>query len=188
LKSLIDLLMSNYFTIDEAKEEIYESPKTSPVESRELVNGQEDLITLISRVMVENERLQDIRDELESLSTSPEYLERFMRRIIPLLDGFERILNLARQYPPSEEVDNWLKSVETIYFRLFHILEKYGLKPLDTVGKHVNLDFHDVVEYRSTLDYSPDTVISERQKGYTFNGKLIRDAKVVVAYNPSSGS
>jgi molecular chaperone GrpE len=113
-------------------------------------------------------------------------MEGFMKKIIIFLDGFERVLNLARQFSPSDELNNWLKSVEIIYYRFFHFLQHFGLKPLDTIGKPVNLNYHDVVEYRSTLNYKPDTVISERQKGYYYKDKLIRDAKVVVAYNPTS--
>ena len=180
-------LFSNDFTIDESREEIFSHAVAADSTSTREVTEQEDLITLISRVMVENERLQDIKDELEMRSASPRLMENFMRRMVTLLDGFERILGLARTHLPSRELDNWLKSVETLYYRLLHILEKYGLRTFDTVGKPVDLDYNEVVEYRPTIDHPPDTVISERQKGYLLNGKLIRDAKVVVAYNPTSG-
>ena len=186
MKSLLDLLFAKSFQLADEKFEIPESSKAGEASTGVWGAEQEDLMTLISKVMVENDRLQDIRSELESRVESPEQMESFMRKIIPLLDGFERIMNLALQYPPSKELDNWLQSVETIYFRLLNILEKYGLKPLDTIGKLVNLNYHDVVEYRATLNYQPDIVISERQKGYLFKDKLLRDAKVVVAYNPTS--
>jgi molecular chaperone GrpE len=187
MKSILDLLLSNYFIIDEPREKIYEAETKEKKVEENTESNQDDLIKLISQIMVENEQLHDIRSELEARSSSPAALEDLFLKMITFLDGFERVLNLARQYPPSEEIDNWLKSVESVYFRLSKILEKYGLKSLDSAGKPVNLDFHDVVEYRPTFDYPSDTVIYERQKGYVFKGKLIRDAKVVVAYNPSSG-
>ena len=184
-------MLSNYFVIDEEKVDVFQTEETLPghVEKEPEVEKRvehEDLLSLISQTMVEKDQLQDIREQLESRASSPKELRRIMKKMITFLDSFERILNLARQHPPSKEIDNWLKSVETIYFRLFHILEKYGLKPIDSIGKPVNLDCHDVVEYRPTKDYPADTVIQERQKGYAFQGKLLRDAKVVVAYNPSS--
>ena len=184
MKSLLDILFSNYFVIDETKMQIF-SPGREKEENGKAQEEKEDLITLISRIMVENEKLQNIQETLETKKNSTRELEGFMKKMITLLDGFERTLKLARKYPPSEEIDNWLKSVETTYYRLYNILEKYGLKALDTIGKHVNLDYHDVVEYIPSSDYPPDTVISERQKGYLFRGKLIRDAKVVVGYNPN---
>jgi molecular chaperone GrpE len=186
MKSILNILFSQYFDFTPEPVKIYEQERQTEDVSKNLEVENDDLISLISRVMLENERLQDIQEELEKRSGSPEDMESFMKRIIIFLDGFERVLNLARQFPPSDELNNWLKSVEIIYYRLLHFLEKFGLKPLDTIGKPVNLDCHDVVEYRPTLNYKPDTVISERQKGYFYNDKLIRDAKVVVAYNPTS--
>lgn|GEM_PF-582870 len=185
MKSIIDLLLNKYFIIDAPKLEIFNIPR-GKAGNKENESQQDDLITLISNIMMENERLQDIRNELEARASSPEILESFVKRLLTILDGFERILNLARQYHQSEEIDNWLKSVETVYYRLYEILEKIGLKRLDTIGKKVNLNYHDVVEYKQTKDYPNETVIIERQKGYFLNGKLIRDAKVVVAYNPST--
>jgi len=186
MKSPMDILFSKYFQITDEKFEISESTKSAEETIGTWGTDQEDLVTLISKVMVENERLQDIRAQLESKVESPEEMEHFMKKMIPILDGFERIMELAHEYPPSKELDNWFKSVETVYFRFLNLLEKYGLKALDTIGKPVNLNYHDVVEYRATLNYQPDIVISERQRGYFFKNKLIRDAKVVVAYNPTS--
>jgi len=165
VKSILDILFSNYFEITEEKVKLYESKKEQETDT---ATKEQDLLSLIGHVILENDRLQDIQQELEKKSGSNEEMENFIKKLITFLDGFERTLNLARQYPPSEEIDNWLQSVETTYFRLFHLLKKFGLKPLDTIGKPVNLNYHDVVEYRPTLNYMPDTVISERQKGYFF--------------------
>jgi molecular chaperone GrpE len=148
--------------------------------------NREDLVQLISRVLVENDRLQDLTVELEKRSAAPAELEKFLKSLLPTLDSFDRVLHLARSHPPSEEVDNWLKSVESIYFRLLTMLEGYGLFQLKAMGKKVDLNLHEVVEYRASDSHPTDVVISERQKGYVFRGKLLRDAKVVVAYNERS--
>jgi molecular chaperone GrpE len=76
---------------------------------------------------------------------------------------------------------NWLKSIEALYFRILKVAENFGLVPLKAIGRVVDLDFHDVVEYRPSLDHPGDTVIAERQKGYLFKGRLLREAQVVVA-------
>ncbi|HOE62480.1 MAG TPA: nucleotide exchange factor GrpE [Candidatus Sumerlaeota bacterium] len=184
MKSLFEIMLNKYFVIDAPRLDVYQEPPKTGNNSE--TSQPDDLVTQISSIMVENVRLMDIKKELEERSSSPEVLEEFIKRQLPLIDGFERVLGLARQYPPSVEIDNWLKSVETIYYRMLKIFEKYGLKTLDTIGKPVNLNFHDVVEYRPTTEYPNEVVICERQKGYLLKGKLIRDAKVVVAYNPSS--
>jgi molecular chaperone GrpE len=73
-----------------------------------------------------------------------------------------------------------------LYFRVLRIFERFGLVQLRTIGQAVNLDIHDVVEYRFSAHHEPDTIIAERQRGYVLDNKLLRDAKVVVARSPRS--
>ena len=173
MRRLLGYLLTNEFVVDE---------KPAPVHFLRAEN-EEDLGEGLSALMIENERLQDLADELSRRNAQPQEMEKFIKTRLPTLDSFDRVLSLAREYPKSDEIDNWLKSVESISFRLLSMLEGYGLYQLKTVGAKVNLDLHEVVEYRPSVDHPNDTVISERQKGYVFRGRLLRDAKVVVAYN-----
>lgn len=145
-----------------------------------------DLLTMTKETLRENERLNVLAQTLESRGGSPKELEKIIKNLLPTLDGFDRVLHLGRSYPQNEVIDNWLKSVESIYFRLLTTLENYGLYQMRTVGSKVDLNLHEVVEYRPSADHENDTVISERQKGYILRGKLLRDAKVVVVYNERS--
>lgn len=173
MRRFLEGLLADEFVVDEKPVPVYLDPK----------ENREDLTELISRVMVENERLQDLTTQLKQRQGQPADLEKLIRGLLPTLDSFDRVLHLARSYPQSEEIDNWLKSVESIYFRLLVMLESFDLFQLKTVGQKVNLDLHEVVEYRKSEEHPSDVVISERQKGYIFRGKLLRDARVVVAYN-----
>lgn len=173
MRALLDRLLFNEFIVDEKPLPVFLSSG----------EGSEDLLTLAGRVMVENDRLLDLNEKLQSMSGRPEDLERFVKGLLPTLDAFDRILSVARDFPAGEEVDNWLRSVESVYFRLAKALEGVGLVALKTVGKVVDLNLHEVVECRATKDHPHNTVISEFQKGYAFRGKLLRDAKVVVANN-----
>ena len=173
MKRVFSNVLAGEFVIDEQPEELFLSRE----------EDQEDLTRLIARIMIENERLQDVNIQLEQRSSQPIEVEKFVRSLLPTLDSFDRVMHLARSHKQSEEVDNWLKSVETIYFRLLNLLESYGLFQMNCTGKKVDLNLHEVVEYRPTEEHPNETVIGERQKGYVFRNKLLRDAKVVVAYN-----
>lgn len=147
---------------------------------------QEDLGETISRLMRDNaDLLQEVENLKQSSSGSAE-TGKLLKSLLPTLDGFDRVLHLGRAYPQDDTIDNWLKSVESIYFRLLNTLENYGLYQLKTVGSKVNLNLHEVVEYRPSIDYPNDTIIRERQKGYILHGRLLREAKVIVAYNERS--
>ena len=176
MKTLFKTLLADDFVVDEKPVALYLSRE----------EGGEDLSELISRMMTDNERLNELNVQLQQHTEKPKELEKMMKSLLPSLDSFDRVLHLARSYPQSPEIDNWLKSVESIYFRLLGMLENYGLYQMSAVGKKVDLNLHEVVEYRKSEDYPSDTVISERQKGYVFRGRLLRDAKVVVAYNERS--
>src|SRR5690606_3110013 len=119
-------------------------------------------------------------------SNKQEDTTRILKSLLPTLDGFDRVLHLGRSYPQNELIDNWLKSVESIYYRLLGTLENFGLYQMRVVGSKVDLNLHEVVEYRPSADHPNDVIISERQKGYILLGKLLREAKVVVAYNERS--
>jgi molecular chaperone GrpE (heat shock protein) len=173
MKLLLETMLMDQFVVDESPMTVYLSQE----------EDTEDLLGLVGRIMMENERLQDLNDQLQTRSARPEELEKFMKTLLPTLDSFDRVLHLARGYQKSEEIDNWLKSVESIYYRLLNMLETYGLYQLSTIGSKVDLNIHEVVDYRPSTDHPNDTVIGERQKGYIFRSKLLRDAKVVVAYN-----
>ena len=148
--------------------------------------SQRDLQLTISGMLSENEKLQEVARCLKNNGGKQEESARILKSLLPTLDGFDRVLHLGRSYPQNELIDNWLKSVESIYYRLLGILENFGLYQMRVVGSKVDLNLHEVVEYRPSADHPNDVIISERQKGYILLGKLLREAKVVVAYNERS--
>jgi molecular chaperone GrpE len=81
----------------------------------------------------------------------------------------------------GEEFQNWLEAVGGVSVRLNRVLERVGLTPISSVGTEVDLAIHDVVATVRNNNYPENTVVEERQKGYYFRGRLLRDAKVVVA-------
>lgn len=145
-----------------------------------------DLIGQLSSLLAEKEQLSVTVKLLERRGAVEDEMEKLMRRILPVLDGFERILGAGRGYPDDHPVANWLRSVESLYFRLKNLLDKHGLVEIEPVGQRVNLDLHEVVECRYSPDHEPDTIIAVRQRGYVFRGRLLRDAQVVVATNERS--
>ena len=103
----------------------------------------------------------------------------FASEMLPVLDDFERALRAESADP------GYAKGIELIYNRLFDILKKMGLEPMDTVGKTFDPNLHQAVE-RVETDQSPDqSILGEFQKGYNFKGKLLRPAMVKVAVRPS---
>jgi molecular chaperone GrpE (heat shock protein) len=143
-----------------------------------------DIITVLSRY------LKNAPKEHTKETSQPVYrlqplkkddLEEMIVNILPIIDSFENILTHAAQFSDNEILENWMTSVEAIYKRLRKTLLKNGLQPIECIGIPVDFSIHEVVEYRHTPDGIPNLIIEEKQKGYTYKGKLIREARVVVS-------
>jgi molecular chaperone GrpE (heat shock protein) len=143
-----------------------------------------DLISTLSEVIAERGRLERLSQELKPASAQDDEFGRFARQAIPIVDGLERIIELGMEHAASTEMSGWIESIQALYQRVLRVFENYDLKVIHCVGQKVDFGLHDVIEYRRTRDHPHDTVIQEIRKGIVFRGRVLRDAKVVVAYNP----
>ena len=100
-----------------------------------------------------------------------------VRDILPILDDFERALNLK-----SEAVNaDYAKGVEMIYGRLYETLKKIGLEPVEAIGQTFDPHLHQAIERVEQADAPDQTILGEFQRGYRFKGKLLRPSMVRVA-------
>jgi molecular chaperone GrpE len=195
LLKLRDFFLPQEFLIDETRLHVWSVERPSDHQSAEPDGGdgpgqpapdrgkaaaRSDLVTQMSGLLTEQVRLEQKARQLQKAGGDDEF-GKFVRQMMPFLDNFDRALDLAREHPPSEELNNWLKTVEGLHFRMIKILEDYGLVVINSVGKAVDLNYQEVVEYRAAGEYRPNTVIRELKKAVVFRGRLLRDAKVIVA-------
>lgn len=161
-------------------------PGTEPLPVWEEPRKEEekDFLTQVSQSLRELQRLADLAREIETRNQAGTDAEvrRLVKSLLPVLDALDRLEEcLDQSEERTPELANWAKAIEGVGLRLFKSLEKIGLSPVSCVGNEVDLSLHDVVATVATNEYPEGTVIEERQKGYYFRGKLIRDAKVVIA-------
>lgn len=198
LSLLKKVILPEAFIIDEAMVDVWEAnqPQTNSQAEQSGIGavmdifsedeGRSDLISQMTHLLVEQSRLAQRARELEDAKPQDDEFGRFVSQSLASLDSFHHLLEMAREFPPSEELNNWLKSIEALYFRIQNLFECYGLVFINSIGKTVDLNYQEVVEYRSTEDFPHNAVIKELQKGVVFRGHLIRDARVVVAFNESA--
>ena len=149
----------------------------------------QDVRAQICSLLRDQERLEVLAEELRASkgSSGKEELSRLFRSALTLLDSFDRVVQMSDTLPPSEEVHNWLKSIAVIQSRMLQLFERFGLRTMDPVGQRVDLDRHEVIEVLRTESLPDETIVEVRQKGYIFDGKVLRDARVVVAKNDRKG-
>jgi molecular chaperone GrpE len=138
-----------------------------------------DLATIVSQYLKANHKEPQTVYRLQHQKIDSS--EELIVSLLPILDSFENLIILSSQFADNDVLRNWMTSMEGIYKKMKKILSKEGLQAIDSVGTLVDFSLHEVVEYRHTPDGISNLIIEEKQKGYTYKGKLIREAKVVVA-------
>jgi len=105
---------------------------------------------------------------------------RIFRNLIPIVDDFKRALNYYNQ---TQDLEEFYKGAQKIIEKFFKTLENEGLKPIDTSGRFDPF-LHEAVEREEREDVEEYTIIETIEEGYTYNGQVIKPAKVKVAIKP----
>jgi len=98
-----------------------------------------------------------------------------VRTLLPILDGFELALG------SDGRGEDYRKGVELIYQQLGGVLQKLGLKTVETKGQQFNPRLHEAVDTVETDQYPEHQIVEELQRGYFFKDRLLRPAMVMVA-------
>ena len=72
------------------------------------------------------------------------------------------------------------KGVELTEAELMKVFEKFGISKMDVMGQVFDPNFHQVIQEVEDKTKPAGTVIAELQTGYMINGRLLREAMVVV--------
>lgn len=106
--------------------------------------------------------------------------ESVLEDLLPLVDQFD----LAVESPGWETAPpNFRTGVEGIRRGLHKILDTYGLKRFDPVGKHFDPLRHEPLRTSPVEEESDDQkILKTLQVGYEKDGKVIRPAKVELGH------
>lgn len=96
-----------------------------------------------------------------------------MKAILPVIDDFERALTATG----NDE------GVQLIYNKMMKILEQKGLKAMEVKGEKFDENLHEAItRIPAAQEDQKGTVVDVVEKGYYLNDKVLRYAKVVVAF------
>jgi molecular chaperone GrpE len=94
---------------------------------------------------------------------------------LPILDNFEKA---EKEIPKDLEANQYFKGMLQIKKQIQDFLKNQGVKEIESIGKKVDLNLHEIVGEVETKDKESGTIVEEMQKGYLFEDKLLRVAKV----------
>jgi len=109
--------------------------------------------------------------------------EVLIKELLPVVDNLERALDHASK---TDDIKGIQEGVGMVLNEFLKVLERAGVSRVEAVGKKFDPNLHEAFYQEERADVEPDTVLSEHQKGYILNGRLIRPSMVTVSKSPET--
>ncbi len=108
--------------------------------------------------------------------------EKILSSLLDVVDNLERTVQ-AIESEEDEKIKNIASGINMVHGQFIDVLEKNGLNIVEAVGKPFDPRFHEAMAHQPMEGKKDDEIISEYQKGYVLNGRLLRASKVIVVKN-----
>ncbi len=140
---------------------------------QKLLESEEKVLRLAAEFENTKKRLQ--REREISLKYAE---ENILKELLPGIDNIERAMEQAQD---SSSVESLLEGLELTHNGLLATLEKFGVKPIESISEPFDPNIHEAVAMEETGEMEPNLVLKEFQKGYLYKDRLLRAAKVIVS-------
>lgn len=101
----------------------------------------------------------------------------FLTSLLPVLDNLNLAINAAET---DASLDNLMDGVNGTARSFEKALISVGVEPVASVGEKFDPQLHEAVDTVETDEESEGIITAEYARGYTFNGRLLRPARVQV--------
>ncbi|HTG19607.1 MAG TPA: nucleotide exchange factor GrpE [Reyranella sp.] len=110
-------------------------------------------------------------------------IERFAKDILSVADNLGRALSVLPD--DTDAIDpalrNVIVGVQATERELQSVLERHGIKRIESLGRSFNAEFHQAVMEVQDPSVPAGTVVQELAPGYLIAGRLLRAAMVAVS-------
>lgn len=104
--------------------------------------------------------------------------ERAVAELLPVVDNLERAVESARTHGDSNS--QLREGVDMILGQFRDVLEKLGLRPIESVGHPFDPNKHDALLRVYAPNEPEGSIVDEIRKGYYLHDKVLRPAQVTV--------
>jgi molecular chaperone GrpE len=161
-------------TAQDAKEEIKE------LTPEEKIAELEDKVARTFAEM-ENQRRRFEREKEEAFEYGG---YSFAKEALNLIDNLERskqVLETDEKLKDTEALKKSLEHLDIIKKDTISIFEKNNIKPIESLNKKLDPNFHQAMMEIEDNTKEPGTIIQEIQKGFTIKDRLLRPSLVGVS-------
>jgi molecular chaperone GrpE len=117
------------------------------------------------------------RVERERREQGDQAVNNLLEELLLVVDDFDRALTVDA----GDSGAAYRKGVELIHAKLYDLLKKYGVRPIEAVGADFDPNLHQAVVHEDSSEHRDGEVIAELRKGYMIGDRLLRPAMVKVA-------
>ena len=173
-----------------AKSKNKKSPKKKSKDSLKLLN--EKVLSLETELEKQTEETQRISEKnIRLLAEFDNYKRRtqeernnillydgkeLAKALLPIIDDLYRTL----ESNGKSKTKTILDGIKLILSNLAKILEEQGIVSFDSLGDDFNPDYHEAL-LSELSEKKENIILKEIEKGYMYNEKILRHAKVVVS-------
>ncbi|MQG18910.1 MAG: nucleotide exchange factor GrpE [SAR202 cluster bacterium] len=179
---------------------------TDPVKKDNL----ENLISSEFDSLTENQKITELKDELESVKAEKIQFHQIAQRaqadlinyknrteqekkdirdkskhqiilkLISVIDDVERAIN---SLPKNSDSNDWQTGIELIQKTLINTLESEGVTKINPLNQQFDPFTCEAILYQENKDAQDGQVTEVMRPGYIINEKILRPAQVIVAQN-----
>ena len=173
-------LKENSDTIN--KQEASENPKEEIKEPtpEEKITELEDKITRTFAEM-ENQRRRFEKEKEDAFEYGGYSFAKEALSLIDNLDRSKHVLESDDKLKETEALKKTLEHLDIIKKDLISIFEKNNIKPIESLNKKLDPNFHQAMMEIEDDTKEPGTIIQEIQKGFTMKDRLLRPSLVGVS-------
>ena len=177
--------------LDEAGQQKAEDDKGEQDLTTQLAEAQatiDDLRDKMLRAAAENENFKK-RVERERLASMKYAGETIFKEMLPVVDNLERALDqgIIEDADAEKNLAGLLEGIQLTLKSLVSTLEKFEVKPIDSVGKPFDPKHQEALTMGESDTVPANHVITEFEKGYYYKDRLLRAAKVIVSSGKNEG-
>lgn len=103
--------------------------------------------------------------------------QNLIEEILPILDNFERALNMKSD---NKELEKYNEGYKILYSHLVETIKKFGVEEIATLDHEFDPNLHEAVMIGQAEEKEDDIILEVFNKGYILKGRVIRPAKVRV--------
>jgi molecular chaperone GrpE len=117
------------------------------------------------------------RIERERREQADQAVVDLLQELLLVVDDFD----LALTVDAGDGAGAYRKGIELIHSKLYDVLRKHGVRPIESLGADFDPNQHQAVIHESSPAHREGEVIGELRRGYMMGERLLRPAMVKVA-------